>query len=124
MCLNGKFPDRHPSKPGSKVVPKNDVVLGLRSVALMASLSVEMKLLWHSISNKDSRGLVWQQGVTSSVFQDRHWYLVNADVFAEVIDFIISMSVKYYTIRVFSNAELSFCSSLQNHAVTDSVKTA
>ena len=46
---------------------------------------------------------LWQQGVTSSVFQDRHRYLVNADVFAEVIDFIISMSVKYYAIWVFSH---------------------
>ena len=60
---------------------------------------------------------VWQQGVTSSVFQDRHRYLVNADVLAEVINFIISMSVKYYTIRIFSNAELSFRSSRRNHAV-------
>ena len=41
---------------------------------------------------KDS--LVWQQGVTSSVFQDRHRYLVNADVLAEVTNFIISKSVK------------------------------
>jgi len=49
--------DREKQVMGNKVVPKNDVVLGLRSVALMASLSAEMKLLWHSISDKDSRGL-------------------------------------------------------------------
>ena len=45
------------AKLGSQVVTKNDVVLGLRLAALMASLSAEMKLLWYSISVNDSPGL-------------------------------------------------------------------
>ena len=42
------------------------------------------------------------QGVTSLAFQDRHWYFVNANV---CWSWLHNISVKYYTIWAFSNAE-------------------
>jgi hypothetical protein len=41
---------------GSKVVTKNDVGLGLRTSAVMASLSAEMKPSSNSVSGRDSPG--------------------------------------------------------------------